>query len=158
MTFGMRSDGQRLVNHLQRGHAHRTAGAVHQLNLGRKNFVNAIAHQRVRLAAADFHQHPRAGDAPRNRGNQRPRQAGVAILVNVLHGRKTGILIAASSDPGQVVSQREGGFKSRIKRFHPACVCGSSLVTSASSAPISWSNSMVRSASSASSRLRAKPT
>ena len=85
MTFGQRGNRQRFVNHFQRRNAHRTAGAVHQFDVGGKHFINAIAHQRVRLAAANLHQHPVPGNTPRDFRNERPGKAGITILVEVLH-------------------------------------------------------------------------
>jgi hypothetical protein len=54
-----RGDFQRLVNHLQRRHADRTARPVNERDLLRQQFINAEFHNRVRLAAADFHDVPR---------------------------------------------------------------------------------------------------
>ena len=47
----------------------------------------AVAHDGVGLAAADFHQHPGPGDPRADARGQRARHAGVAILVQVLHRR-----------------------------------------------------------------------
>ena len=43
ITSGTRGDRQRLVDHLQRGDAHRAAGTVDQLDLGRQQLVDAVA-------------------------------------------------------------------------------------------------------------------
>ena len=44
---------------LERGHAHRTAGPVHELDLRRQHPVDAVLDDGVGLAAADLHEHPR---------------------------------------------------------------------------------------------------
>ena len=80
-------DGDRdgLVDHFERRDADRAAGAVHQFDLRRQQFVDAVAHQGVGLAAADFHQHPGTGDGAADFGHERLRELRVAILVEELH-------------------------------------------------------------------------
>ena len=75
MTSGRRGDGVRPVDGLERGHAHRAAGAVHQLDLGRQHPIDAVADDGVGLAAADLHQHPGAGDGLADRGGRGRRPA-----------------------------------------------------------------------------------
>ena len=90
-------DGVRLVDGLERGDADRAAGAVHQLDAFRQHAVKAVADDGVRLAAADLHDHPRARLDTLDLGDDRLRQAGVAVLIDVLH---CGFLVAASSTTG----------------------------------------------------------
>ena len=79
--------GQRysLVNRFQRSNADRAAGAVDHLHLLRQQFVDAVAHQRVCLAAANLHQHPGACRDAVQASDQRVCQLFVAIFVDVLH-------------------------------------------------------------------------
>ena len=51
--------------------AHRTAGPMEQLQAGRQQLVEAPAHDRVGLAAADLHHRPGAGGDRRQLGRQR---------------------------------------------------------------------------------------
>jgi hypothetical protein len=83
---GAGRDLQRLVNDLQRRHAHRAARPVHQRELRREQFVEAEFYDGVGLPAADLHQRPRAGDQSPQRGGQGADLAGIAVLVEVAHG------------------------------------------------------------------------
>ena len=38
---------------------------MHELDLGREQFIEPVAHDRVRLPAAVFHEYPRMRDPPR---------------------------------------------------------------------------------------------
>jgi hypothetical protein len=58
---------------------------MHQVNAGWQQFVQAIAHDSVRLAAANFHQYPLAGDTARNFASQAKSDTLVAVLVYVFH-------------------------------------------------------------------------
>ena len=81
-------DGVRLVDHLQRGDADRAAGAVHQLDRGRQHAVDAVADDRVGLAAADLHQHPGLGGGLRRSSRSGPPATlAVAVFVEVFHRR-----------------------------------------------------------------------
>jgi hypothetical protein len=82
---GLGGDRQSAVDLLQRGDAHRAAGAVHQLDLGRQQLVEAVAHNGVGLPAADFHQHPRAGDRAPDFIDHAAHQFGVAKFSDKLH-------------------------------------------------------------------------
>lgn len=81
----LRGDGQRLIDHLERRDAHRAARAVDQLDLVRKQLVDAVADDRVRLAAADLHQRPRAGDRAPDLVKQALGDLGITEFVEVLH-------------------------------------------------------------------------
>src|SRR5580704_15440595 len=52
----------RLVDHLKGGDAHRASGAMYELHFIRKETVDAIFDDRVRLTATDLHQDPRFGE------------------------------------------------------------------------------------------------
>ena len=82
-------------------HADRTAGAVHKLDLRRDQLVNPIAHQRVGLATADFHEHAGPRDTPGKVRDQSAGNARVAIFVKILHKRiqDSGFGIQDSGEP-----------------------------------------------------------
>ncbi len=85
-----RDDGVRPVDHLHRRDADRAAGAVHQFDRFGENFINAIFDDGVRLPAADFHDDPGPGRGAGNRGGQFFRRFGVAIFVEIFHGKSSG--------------------------------------------------------------------
>ena len=58
---------------------------MNHLDAVRQQLVDAVAHQRVRLAAADFHQHPGTRGFPLDLGHEFPRDLLVAIFVDVFH-------------------------------------------------------------------------
>src|ERR671934_2091429 len=92
----------RFVDLLEWRDAHGAAGTVDQLDLRRQEAVDPVLDDRVRLSAADLHERPRpGGDAP-DLGHDRPRQAPVAILVEILHASACG----ASSSPSWPSSSR----------------------------------------------------
>ena len=55
-------DGHGLVDHLDGRDAHRAAGAVDESDFARQQVIEAALDDGVRLAAADFHDRPRARD------------------------------------------------------------------------------------------------
>jgi hypothetical protein len=55
---------------------------VDQFELGREEFIDAVAHQRLGLAAADFHENPGAGDSGGDFGNEGAGELWIAILVD----------------------------------------------------------------------------
>ena len=63
-------DGDGPVDDFEGGDADRAAGSVDQFELRREKLIDAVAHQRVGLAAADFHQDPGAGDSGGDFGNE----------------------------------------------------------------------------------------
>ena len=75
-----------LVDGFKRGHAHRAAGPVNELQFFGKEFIETVAHDRVGLAPADLHQHPGTSARKRDFGGQDSRDLPVPILVDVLHG------------------------------------------------------------------------
>ena len=85
ITSGRDGDGVGPVDHLQRRHADRAAGAVHQLDARRQDVVDAVLDDRVRLAAADFHDGPGPRDGAGDGRGQLPGGLGIAIFVEVFH-------------------------------------------------------------------------
>lgn len=79
-------DRVRAVDRLERGHAHRAARAMDELDLGREHLVEAVAQDRVGLTAADLHDHVRARGGAADLIDERRGRVGVAIFVEVLHG------------------------------------------------------------------------
>ena len=82
---GLRSDGDGLVDGFERSDAHRAARTVDELDALGQNFIDAVAHERVGLAAADLHEHPVVGDAARDFGDDGVRDVLVAIFVQIFH-------------------------------------------------------------------------
>ena len=82
---GTRGDLDRLLDQLQRRHAHRASRAVHQRHLRRQQVVDAELDDGVRLPAAHLHQRPR----PRRDARQRARELRggfpIAVFVDELH-------------------------------------------------------------------------
>ena len=98
MTFGPRGDFERLVDHFERRHAHRTARSVNERDLFRQQFINAELHDGVRLAAADFHDVPRPRrDAVDFRAPIAAHSSAVAIFVQKFHGRRPSFNSPSSS-------------------------------------------------------------
>ena len=64
---GLLGDGDAIVDAAHRQHADRAAGAVHQLDLLRQHALDAVAEDRMGVAAADFHdlQRPIVGNGER---------------------------------------------------------------------------------------------
>src|SRR5581483_8720886 len=89
-------NGVGLVNHLQRGDAHRAARAVHQFNSFGQQEVEAVFHDRVRLSAADFHDHPGPGLDAADLVHHLARQLLVPVFVKVFHGL-SGLALCSSS-------------------------------------------------------------
>ena len=75
----------RAIEHFERRDAHRTAGAVHQLDGRRQHLVDAVFDDGVRLAAAHFHDGPRSCDAAADRLGQLAGCLAIAILVEIFH-------------------------------------------------------------------------
>src|SRR5438270_4401496 len=125
----MRCKFNRLIDGFKWSHANRTSWSMNQLDFLRKQFIQPVAHDGMSLAAADLHQHPRLSRASRNLRHQGPRNPTLPVLVQVLH--RLGVYLFDSGYSGESSSVR---------------------------APICSSNSKVRCASCASTRLIAKPT
>jgi hypothetical protein len=70
---------------------------VHQLDSFGQKTIDAMLHDGVRLPATDFHDHPRPRLDPPDFMQDRARQAGIAVLVEVLH---CGFLADSSSTTG----------------------------------------------------------
>ncbi len=89
-----RRELDRVVDAPDRQHADRAAGTVDHVDVGRQQVLEAVARDRVRVAAAEFHQVVAApgpcfaGD----RAGERARELAVAEFVDVLHA-------AAASNP-----------------------------------------------------------
>jgi hypothetical protein len=68
----------------QGGDADRTPGTVHQFDLARDEFVHSVAHDGVRLAAADLHQDPGTGHGLRDLAGLGAGDAGIAVFIQIL--------------------------------------------------------------------------
>src|SRR5215472_14690788 len=102
-----------------------------EFHFARQQLIDPIAHQRVSLAPADFHQHPRPRDLLGDLLGERARNLRVAVLVDVFHASPSG-----------------GSGRKAASPSNPSSL----------SAPI-WARYLnVRAASSWSTRLMAKPT
>ena len=83
---GMRGDGDGPVDDFEGRDADGAARSVDEFQSRRQQLVDAVAHQRVGLAAADFHEHPGAGDGGAISATSGVRQFRIAILVDEFHG------------------------------------------------------------------------
>src|SRR5262249_20709622 len=126
----LRRDSDRAIHHLDRSHTDRTSGSMNEFDFTGQQFVDTVAHERMRLSAAHFHQHPGPRHFLLDVFCDRQRDFGIAILVDVLQ---------AGTLPGS------------------ACD-GSGSSPSSLSAPICARYEYVRWASSSSIRVSAKPT
>jgi len=61
---------------------------MHQFDIARQQFVNAVTHDGVGLAATNLHQHPGPGGALAYLSRQHPCNAMVNVFVEILHTRK----------------------------------------------------------------------
>ena len=86
---GLRGNGQGLVDEFERRDADGAAGAVNHFDTragaGRKHLVDSIFDNRVSLAAADFHDLPRARGDLRDLAGQLASDFAVAEFGEVLH-------------------------------------------------------------------------
>ena len=87
MTPGPGGDRERPVDHLERRDADRASGAVDHLDLVGQQLVDAVADDRMGLAAADLHDRPAAGGGLMDLVEQSAGEIGVAEFVEVLHRR-----------------------------------------------------------------------
>ncbi len=78
-------DRDGLVDQFQRGDAHRAARPVDQLDLRREHLVQAVLDDGMRLATADFHNHPGSGHKGMNLVQNTSHQCYVPILVEIFH-------------------------------------------------------------------------
>lgn len=83
--IGATRNGVGLVDHFERGDAHRASWPVHKLNLGRQEMVDTVFDDGVCLASANFHQDPRPSDGPADFTDDFLSQRLATILVEVLH-------------------------------------------------------------------------
>ena len=83
--IGKRCEFDGLVDRLQGGDADGTTRAVHQFDVVAEQLVETVAHDGVRLPAADLHQHPLAAGAAGDFSGQRVGDAMISILVDILH-------------------------------------------------------------------------
>jgi hypothetical protein len=103
-------EGQ-LQGAVDRGHgrdAHRTARTMDQLQARRQQLVEAGAHDRVGLAAADLHQGPGAGDTAGQRRRQRRHLGGVGSGHGVPPDLRTLLPPAAGGKAGPRRLLRDG--------------------------------------------------
>ena len=74
------------IHHFKRRHADRTTGSVDQFHAGRQQFVQPVAHQRMRLAAAHLHQHQWPGYFSGDPFGDCKGDLRIAIFVDEFHG------------------------------------------------------------------------
>src|SRR5208283_5405481 len=75
---------------------------MHEFDAARQQFVNAVAHDGVGLAATDLHQHPGPGCRLDNLSRQGPCNAMVTVLVKIFHkpnpsGNPTGMTLSEAN-------------------------------------------------------------
>src|SRR5271165_7401613 len=58
---------------------------MHKFDRARQQFVDSVAHDGVRLAAADLHQHPGPGCTLSDLSGEGPGDALVAVLIEIFH-------------------------------------------------------------------------
>jgi hypothetical protein len=78
-------EDQRLVDLFEWRHAHGASGPVNHLDGIFHEFIEALLHDRVGLAAADFHERPAARRGTAHARGERMHDGGVAVFVEVLH-------------------------------------------------------------------------
>src|SRR5690606_22777818 len=91
---------------------------VHQFELVGQQLVDALADQRVGLAAAHLHDRPRPGDRGRQPLGQAPGDRGVVVLVAVLHRGPSSSSSVISSSNAQV---RAASASSTTAMANPTC-------------------------------------
>ena len=84
ITSGRAAIAQRLVDHLERGDADRTAGPVDQLDPVGQQLVQPVLDDRVGLPAADLHQRPRRVVVAWMSSTRRLRDLGILVLLRYL--------------------------------------------------------------------------
>src|SRR5262249_46781199 len=87
---GLPRDRVGLVDLLQGGDTDGTAGAVNQLDPRGEEAVDAVLDDRMRLAAADLHERPRARRDALDLSEHLRGELPVAVFVEVLHGPASG--------------------------------------------------------------------
>ena len=97
---GLAGHGDAVVHPPHGDHAHRAAGPVHQLDVGRQQVVDPVLVDRVRVAAADLHDLVVAArlDGRQDLAGQRPAELGVAELVHEPHTARPGPRRRAPAD------------------------------------------------------------
>ena len=87
ITPGLVGDRDAVVDAAHRDHAHRTAGAVDELDVVGQQVVDPVLVDRVRVAAADLHHLVVAAgvDGGEDLAGQHLAELGVAVLVDELH-------------------------------------------------------------------------
>ena len=113
---GHGGDGDSLVDDLERSDADRAAGSMDEFELRREKLIDAVAHEGVGLAAADFHENPGTGDGGGDFGNERAGELGVAILVDEFHARgsSTGMVAGIRGSGAVSAGESGGGIAERI--------------------------------------------
>jgi hypothetical protein len=80
-------DRMRLVDHVEGRNADRASRAVDKLDSFGQEVIDSVFHNRMGLAAADFHNHPGAGLNSMQFVNQFTCHFSIAIFVQVFHDR-----------------------------------------------------------------------
>ena len=110
ITPGSLRDGDPVVDAAHRDHAHRAARAVHELDVGGQQVVDAVLVDRVGVAAADLHHLVVAArlDGGEDLARQHLAELGVAELVDELHSVTSATPAwTRTSSPGPGVDQRD---------------------------------------------------
>ena len=123
MTSGSLRDRERLVDHLERGHADRATRPMDQLDLRWQEPIDPVFHDRVGLAAADFHQDPGLGDDAANFFDDFLGERFVAIFVEIFHATREAAAPARSVRSGGCLPFAETGMVHgrRRRRRHREC-------------------------------------
>ena len=87
---GNTGDGNGGIDHLGRRDANRATRTVQQRDARRQKLVNAVTHNRMRLATADFHDGPGLRGDPRDGVDGTLRQSRITKFVHVFHGNASG--------------------------------------------------------------------
>ena len=121
---GLGGDGEGFVNEFERRDADRTAGAVNHFDSGREHLVDAVLDDGVGLAAADFHDLPRARGDLGDLAGEGAGDFAVAEFGEVLHGFKAAEL-AGLGVVRSPVPKREGpGAPTELVEFVPVLEAG----------------------------------
>ena len=87
---GTECQGNRLVDGLEGCDADGASGAMDDFYAMGEEFIDAVAHDGVGLAATNFHEHPRARSRLGDLSRQGPSDAMVTVFVKILHEVEVG--------------------------------------------------------------------
>src|ERR1019366_3829405 len=161
---GSRGQLQRLVDLLERRHAHGAARTMDHLHRTIEQFVESLPHDRVRLSAANFHERPRTGGRLADALDQWKCDGRVAVLGEVLHffaaaaARSAPSMSWRCSSYSGSAAASSAVFAAMKRRWYAARSDGGAAVRLASSRPRGCGGRSVRMFSASDRALSESPT